>query len=409
MPPVPVRPIGGSGTGAPVGVAVSGWAGSDGSGGPAGDSAEPSTLLTLASSSSLLLPEASRSATSPPGAACAAPHRSRFSAGELAVVCSHYDLGVIESVKEFKRGSSRAPKVVLKSSQGFYLLKRRARGKDEPQRVAFSHALQLHLTERRFPLPRLIGTRGENNSMLQVDGRVYELFEYVPSSGYDGSLEATGDAGRALAIFHKMLAGYRPSWTPPPVTYHNAASLAGRLGEIPPRLAGAESVVDTLGNIYTRAAARVEALGIGDWPRQIIHGDWHPGNMLFKGPRVSAVLDFDAARPAPRVIDIANGALQFSITMEGGDPERWPDALDEGRLKRFCRGYDQVPGSVISSAELQALPWLMIEALIVEAAIPIAATGSFARMDGLSFLRMIERKVGWLAGHAERLVSLVAD
>src|SRR5207237_1184385 len=83
----------------------------------------------------------------------------------------------------------------------------------------------------------------------------------------------------------------------------------------------------------------------------------------------------DTARTCPRVIDIANGALQFSITMRGSDPQRWPVGLDEGRYKRFLRGYETVPGSVISIAELEALPWLMIEALIVEAVVPIAATG----------------------------------
>jgi Ser/Thr protein kinase RdoA (MazF antagonist) len=408
--------VGGSGTAQPAGVAVTGhggWSGSPGSGADT-DLTELSPLLPLAAPSAIV-PEPTRTGSSPLVVVTPGSHRSRFSAGELAVVCSHYDLGVIESVKEFKRGSSRAPKVVLKSSRppGLYLLKRRARGKDEPQRVAFSHALQSHLLQRHFPLPRLIGTRDGTTSLLQIEGRVYELFEYVPSSGYDGSLEATGDAGRALAIFHKLLTGFRPDWVPPPVSYHNAPSLPARLGEIPARLADTgdpgKAVVRVLAECYARAAERVEEQGIADWPRQIIHGDWHPGNLLFKGSRVSAVLDFDAARPAQRVIDVANGALQFSITMQGEDPDRWPDALDEGRLKRFCRGYDQVPGGVISSAELQTLPWLMIEALIVEAAIPIAATGSFARMDGLSFLRMIGRKVAWIARHADRLVSLIGD
>jgi len=95
--------------------------------------------------------------------------------------------------------------------------------------------------------------------------------------------------------------------------------------------------------------------------------------------------------------------------MDGDDPARWGEGLDEGRLKRFCRGYDSVRECMISTAECEALPWLMGEALIAEAAVPIAATGSFARMDGPAFLRMIQRKVEWLATHAERLTHLVAD
>jgi homoserine kinase type II len=62
---------------------------------------------------------------------------------------------------------------------------------------------------------------------------------------------------------------------------------------------------------------------------------------------------------------------------------------------------------VLSKAELRAIPWLMIEALIAESAIPIAATGSFARMEGFSFLLMIERKVRWLQAHAEQLATIL--
>lgn len=48
--------------------------------------------------------------------------RERFSPGELAVVLSHYDLGVIESAKEFARGSRRSPKLLLQTARGRFLL-----------------------------------------------------------------------------------------------------------------------------------------------------------------------------------------------------------------------------------------------------------------------------------------------
>ena len=120
-----------------------------------------------------------------------------------------------------------------------------------------------------------------------------------------------------------------------------------------------------------------------------------------------AVIDYDAARIQQRIIDVANGALQFSILGGGDDPARWPDGIDESRFKRFIRGYESVPNCVISRAELRTVPFLMIEALIAEAAIPIAATGSFARMEGTDFLLMVERKVRWFQEHGERLTKAV--
>jgi len=123
--------------------------------------------------------------------------------------------------------------------------------------------------------------------------------------------------------------------------------------------------------------------------------------------RVVAVIDYDAARVQQRVLDVANGALQFSILGGGEDTSTWPDYLDESRYKRFLRGYDGVPDAMLARAELKVIPHLMIEALIAEAVIPIAATGSFARMKGLSFLQMVERKVRWMQEHTDHLAGVL--
>jgi Ser/Thr protein kinase RdoA (MazF antagonist) len=117
-----------------------------------------------------------------------------------------------------------------------------------------------------------------------------------------------------------------------------------------------------------------------------------------------AVIDYDAARLLPRITDIANGCLQFSIIGGEEDVSKWPDYLDESRFKRFLRGYDEV--MLLSQAEIQTIPWLMIEALIAEAVFPIAATGSFGRMEGNSFLQMVQRKVHWMQKHANKLIEL---
>jgi homoserine kinase type II len=155
---------------------------------------------------------------------------------------------------------------------------------------------------------------------------------------------------------------------------------------------------------YNRSAEEVDRLGLENWPKQIAHADWHPGNMLFRDNHVVAVIDYDSARLLPRIIDIANGALQFSILGGDSDVSQWPEYPDESRFKRFLRGYDEV--MLLSQAEIASMPWLMIEALIAEAVFPIAATGQFGRMDGLAFLHMVTRKVKWLQANAKSLIEL---
>src|SRR5688572_21089233 len=333
--------------------------------------------------------------------------REQFSAEELTIVMSHFDIGVIDSIVEYPRGSRKAPKLLIVSEQGKYLLKRRARGKDDPYKVAFAHALQLYLASKQFPLPHLVGTRKENNSMLQWRNTVYELFEYIPGQSYPHTLEATFDSGRVLALFHKLLQEFQSQWQPSGGSYHRAPAVEQGLKAIPGAIKstdGASELLQYLLDSYRHGAEMTESVGLESWPKQIVHADWHPGNMLFRDNHVVAVIDYDSARVLQRIIDIANGALQFSIVGGEEDVSKWPDYVDESRFKRFLRGYDEVV--LLSQAELRAVPWLMIEALIAEAVFPIAATGSFGRMEGLSFLQMVQRKVTWLQRSAGKLVEL---
>jgi len=334
----------------------------------------------------------------------------RFELEEALCVASHYDLGVIHAAQEFRRGSRRSPKLLIKCDRGLFILKRMAPGRDDPTRVAFTHDVQRVLAGAGFPLPRLIALRGSNETMLRLGTRVYELFECVNGQSYDHSPEATMEAGAMLARLHSILESQPPQGEAPSGSYHRLAAVPANLAFIPHRLPseGLQPVTDFLREAYERASERAEAAGLMQWRMQLIHGDWHPGNLLFKGAQVAAVIDYDTVRQACRAVDIANGALQFSLTRTGNDPGQWPDSPDETRLKRFCQGYDSATGALISRAELDALPWLMIEAIIAESALPIAATGRFGRLEPTPFLRMVERKVRWLQAGHDRILRLVS-
>src|ERR671916_107682 len=116
--------------------------------------------------------------------------------------------------------------------------RRRGRGKDDPYKVAFAHALQLYLAQKQFPLPHLVGTRKDNNSMLQWRNGVYELFEYIPGQPYPQTLEATYDSGRVLSLFHKLLQDFKSEWQPTGGSYHNAPAVEQGLRLIPKALKG---------------------------------------------------------------------------------------------------------------------------------------------------------------------------
>ena len=327
----------------------------------------------------------------------------------------HYDLGAIRTIEKQLKGSRRSPKVVIASDDGRFLLKRRAQGRDHPMKVAFAHGVQNHLYQHGFPLPRLVPTRDGDDTMVILNDLIYEMFEHVRGEPYDTSPEATADAGLVLARFHELMKQYQTDWEPSRRGYHDANVVRTNLNEMPASIGKNDSVagketellttVSMLYEAYENAAERVNEAGFYDWPVQIVHADWHPGNMLFHEGHVEAVIDYDSLHLLSPVTDVANGALQFSIIGGSPDPRLWPAELDVDRFREFLLAYEG-QGTMPSGQE-RVLPALMIEALVAEAVMPIAATGSFGRIEGFRFLQMIGRKVRWLEHNGEHLITVL--
>lgn len=327
---------------------------------------------------------------------------------------SHYDIGIVQRVARLRGGDRRAPKVVVTAEKGTFLLKRRPRGCDDLARVAFAHEVQKRLVERSFPVPALLATLTDGATALSLEGHMYELFRFVEGARCDGSPQATREAGRQLATFHKCLARLTPPGDPsgsgpvPEACFHDSATVrrhlkligSGRRTGSRPK---ARTVVESLRVRYDRSSDRVNRFGFTSWKRQVIHGDWHPGNLLFHEGRIVAVLDFDSLRVAPPPTDLANGMLQFSIVGDQTDPANWPDRFDSVRLLEFLNGYREV--TRLSLRKLHSLIDLMIETMIAEAVLPVAATGFFGQHSGLTFLDMIVRKTKWLRRHRRELTE----
>jgi homoserine kinase type II len=336
---------------------------------------------------------------------------AHFSSEELAQVLSHYDFGVIHQVKPLSAGSKRVPKMVVISEQGKFLLKRRPKGKDDLYRVAFAHAVQTHLVRCAFPVTSLVSTSDEDNTILQLNNHIYECFRFVTGFRYDGSAEATVDTGRQLARLHQHLADFASEWKPLRASFHDTSIVRRHL-----KTAGAEKgarpdkklqqVAEVLMTLYNASSVRVNELGFDSWAEQVVHGDWHPGNMLFSARKLIAVLDFDSVKVAPTVTDLANGMLQFSIVGNRPNPADWPDYLDQAKLVQFLNGYRQVID--LEKNELSSLLDLMIETMIAEAILPVAATGFFGSLSGLDFLKMIRRKAEWIHNNRQTLAQAVA-
>ena len=239
------------------------------------------------------------------------------------------------------------------------------------------------------------------------------MFEFVPGHEFEKNAAQANESGLTLAKFHRATSQYEPhtSYNIPRGDYHDAPGVRTGLCAIGSTLKSHDSftgddfelseLVQHLLKKYDDDAEQVNQRGLTQWPEQIVHSDWHPGNVLFRKNKVIAVIDYDCARISNRITDVANGVLQFSI-IASGDPASWPEHLDEERFHAFISGYQSIAS--LSEEEKQCLSPLMAEALIAECVSPIAATGSVGRWTGFRVLKMVRRKLAWLEQHADRLL-----
>ncbi len=326
----------------------------------------------------------------------------------LRDVLAHYDLGMIHSVEPFSGGRRRAAKWIIQADRGRFLLKQRPAAKSRAARTRLAHAIQSRLMAAQYPLAKLVATRTGPSTLLTQDRYLYELFHWVEGARCNGSQAAIACAGRHLAQLHLHAGAVPESLEFPLGGFHDAARVRQHLKKmgLPSGSANSPAWRDAVAQLmvhYNGMSVQVNQLGFDDWPICANHGDWHPGNLLYRGDDVAAVLDFDALQVAPPVADVANGLLQFSLVAGDPRPAFWPAQCDHRRLLHFWEGYSRV--FPLRSEHVAALPALMVETLVAEAVLPIAATGIFDQPHGLDFLQMILRKANWLVKHQPNLID----
>jgi Ser/Thr protein kinase RdoA (MazF antagonist) len=335
---------------------------------------------------------------------------TEFSSTEARRVLRQYDIGEVATAAPLRAGSAHSPKLLVTTDRGVYLLKRRAPNKSDPFKVAFSHEIQLFLARHHFPVPHLIGTRDDNNTLLQTEEAVYELFEFLNSSPYDRSIEETASAGRTLALSHKLLSLCRPKFSPPVGGYHDnplipkllrRADAVVRAGSHP---AAGGNLFEEIFSLRDRVRRGANAAGLRTWPKQIVHADFHPGNTLFYDQHVVGVIDFDGARMQQSIVDLANSVSTFSTFIDSSvAPKDWPVEVEMPRFEAFISAYDA--SLRLTQAEVEILPLLMVEAVLTECTLLLAGADAELIIKSIPWLEMALARGRWIEVNAEVLQS----
>ena len=313
-------------------------------------------------------------------------------------IISAYGLDSLQVVGEPLEGTGYVSYRVT-TPKGVFALRRKkgsaskimAKHPDIASSIEGQHNLMLFLHNHGFPVaPPLLTT--EKETFVNITGIPWSLYPFVDGEPLEPTnLNQLRAAAQTLARYHQLTQKYHGeppiSQEPFPELFDEAVKEfrrnTKRVDELMSRLGVAEGLrkfKTSLSQIETE----MRALPYDSLPHTVIHGDYKPGNILFEGDAVAAVIDFGRSRNEARLFDIAK--------MIGGLVGTSDDVTCKEMSSVLVTAYDKV--ALLDALERKSL------VLLVQARL------AFKALDRL--IRLAEEKDDpENLGRAERFNALV--
>lgn len=223
--------------------------------------------------------------------------------------------------------SDPSSKVLLVKSKGSSFVVKRLRVGTRVEQVRTQIELQQALRSGGFSY--LPGPLDEKIDEMVLDdqGRIWLIARYVPAdppfdwTGEGWSLAHCGESARVLASLHSVSYKLLQQGFNPPLPSAGAEFFLCALDEVAEKLVAVERFSERFSAVRARLAAwsaqlrermtrSLEVISRQSGPRVIVHGDYHPGNLLFRDAKAVALLDLEYASTGSSVVDTA-----YAITM----------------------------------------------------------------------------------------------
>jgi homoserine kinase type II len=295
------------------------------------------------------------------------------------IISRHYDIGELVDYEQLHLGYvnvSYVIETVVDGKREKYFL-RRYKVETEAEEIEFEHSVINHLLEKSFELvARVIHTRDGKTYVERLEdsrGVFYAIFDFLPGEdSYTWVNPACNDeelrnAAAVLAQFHNAVFDLNPAGKRHepriiellPRIAENVETCAKRAGKrefdayfLAHRGFILETVRRTLRAISEKECQKIV--------RQVIHCDYHPGNLKFQDNEIIGLFDFDWSKVDARCFDVAH-ALTYFCTKWASEQDGY---LQLDKVATFLRSYqDTFRGTCgagpLSEAELKYLPHLI--------------------------------------------------
>lgn len=246
----------------------------------------------------------------------------------IATVCAAFGIGAPVAAEQVRAGYLNRDEAVTLADGRRFFLKGSRHG--DPRVVEAEHAVIRHAAAQGLPTPLPLVT-ADGRSVAVVNGMPWSVYPFIVGETLTGP-ETARSLGRLLAETHRALASCPTmglAFAEGPLDWSTAATLA-EMATIEEHIAAREAT----GTADAFTAFTHEAFDALRWtlrdaplpeafawlPRQVIHGDFYPPNLLCDPPGIPiAVLDWEFATVRPRVWDVAR-AIAFTFLGVHDDP-----------------------------------------------------------------------------------------
>ncbi len=216
-------------------------------------------------------------------------------------------------------GTSLNPKIsAIDTNDRKFVCRRLPYTPDQLSFAEFDHKLRTYLFENHFPTPELIKTK-DGTTILKCNNHLYELSTFV-----DGKPIAILNKPQLLAVanllarFHILGKNFRHPGKdkfPPEDQPCVLTPILRNLEKLSPTDEEKNSL-NLLQNALEHLWSFFENYTSKKYELSVIHGDFHPGNLLFIDDKISALLDYDYSSYGNVLRDIADGLMFFAADRE---------------------------------------------------------------------------------------------
>jgi len=226
--------------------------------------------------------------------------------------------GLSGGLQVLEGGGTGNRSFVLRSPAGEWFLRVRNPKYADPAAMEFELDLLRHLKECGLPVhPPVISRQGK--PWAELGAFRVQLFERVQGDQFEQrNRDQIREAARVLRLWHaharRFLGDTRKQWEREDsfMIVQAGYDLAKQRVETQEQAEELAAAIGVMHELLRRLPPDV----FWSLPRTIVHADYHHANMLFDGPRMVGLFDFDYACEHPRLKDVANMLMFFAAVRE---------------------------------------------------------------------------------------------